>query len=531
MGAVYLALASGSGDFEKLVVLKELRQDLALNQKVVALFLQEAKLAGRLNHANIVQTLEAGNVDGRYFLAMEYLDGQPLSKLIQNDGARAIPLLLRLQVIADVLSGLHYAHELQDFDQTPLLIVHCDVSPSNVFVTYDGSVKVIDFGVAKAAGRANESRGFQGKVRYASPEQLRGGALDRRADVFSAGILLWEAVTRRRFVETGISDELVMRRRLSGAETKVAMAASEVDPALLAICDRALRINPDERYSTAEEFRVTLVDYCSTLGSRMDPGDIARLLRSEFAVSRAKTHTLVRSQLASATGSSSIPQLMDKDMKHDDVTTVADLSTFVRASRDSNPSVDLDEEAMKRRPRPWLIPVLVGGVSLSILGAVSLFSSKNESKSEESSDVSNVVDVDTNDSSPEAAEAHDSEAVPRTRPRSEEETLDAGSEAERDPLRSPTLRNPTLRNATQRTNVARNRDQGSSRTQVRTPAASAPPTAAPPAPAQQVPAATEPQSATPPTPAAKASVFDQELKETEPRNQRRALDDDNPFRK
>ena len=152
MGTIWLAVAGGLGGFRKLLVVKELRWDLTRNPRFVEMFLDEAKLAARLNHPNVVQTLEAGQEDQRYFLSMEFLDGQPLSEVLLR--ATLDPLIslgVRLRILCGALAGLHYAHELRDYDGTTLSIVHRDVSPQNVFVTYDGQVKVVDFGIAKAA--------------------------------------------------------------------------------------------------------------------------------------------------------------------------------------------------------------------------------------------------------------------------------------------------------------------------------------------------------------------------------------------
>jgi serine/threonine protein kinase len=153
MGTVYLALASGFGQFRKLLVLKELRQDLTRRGGFVRMFMDEAKLAARLSHPNVVQTFEASEVDDRYFLAMEYLDGQSLSALLDRLAQTdlQLPLCMHIQILCEALSGLHYAHELLDYDGTSLQVVHRDVSPQNVFVTYHGQVKVVDFGVAKVA--------------------------------------------------------------------------------------------------------------------------------------------------------------------------------------------------------------------------------------------------------------------------------------------------------------------------------------------------------------------------------------------
>src|SRR5690606_32984770 len=152
MGAIHLAVTEGLGEFQKVVVLKELKPELSADKEFVKLFLREVRLAGRLNHPNIVHTIEAGQVDDRYFMTMEFLDGQPFSNLVSPAIEKSkIRTRLRFQILCDVLAGLHYAHELKDYDGTPLSVVHCDVSFSNVFITYEGQVKLVDFGVARVA--------------------------------------------------------------------------------------------------------------------------------------------------------------------------------------------------------------------------------------------------------------------------------------------------------------------------------------------------------------------------------------------
>src|SRR4051812_39704553 len=146
MGTVYLALASGPGQFRKLLVVKELRQDLTRKPGFVEMFMDEAKLTARLDHPNVVQTFEAGEGHDRYYLAMEYLDGQPLSALIDRlADSNGLPLWVHIQILCEVLAGLQYAHELPDYDGTSLHVVHRDISPQNVFLTYHGQVKVVDF--------------------------------------------------------------------------------------------------------------------------------------------------------------------------------------------------------------------------------------------------------------------------------------------------------------------------------------------------------------------------------------------------
>jgi eukaryotic-like serine/threonine-protein kinase len=194
MAAVHLAVKRGPAGFNKLVVVKQILPKYATEPEMVSMFLDEARLAARLNHPNLVQTNEVGVAGGQHFLAMEYLDGQPLNRILQRLSAHdGLPLAVHLQVIAEILGGLHHAHELADYDGSSLGVVHGDVNPQNVFVTYDGLVKVIDFGVATARTALTKARPgiIKGKPSYMSPEQLTAERLDRRADIFAVGVMLW----------------------------------------------------------------------------------------------------------------------------------------------------------------------------------------------------------------------------------------------------------------------------------------------------------------------------------------------------
>lgn len=157
MAEVFLAVIQGPAGFSKLVVLKELRPELSSEPEFLSMFLDEARLAARLQHPNVVQTNEVGHEGSRHFIAMEYLDGQPLSRVLSRMRGQ-LPLPLHLRVLSETLAALHYAHELRDFDGTPLAVVHRDVTPHNVFVTYDGEVKLVDFGIAKATDSSTETR-------------------------------------------------------------------------------------------------------------------------------------------------------------------------------------------------------------------------------------------------------------------------------------------------------------------------------------------------------------------------------------
>src|ERR1700761_3781049 len=237
MAEVYLAVVRGPAGFNKLGVIKQIRPQLAAGPGVLGMFLDEAKLAARLSHPNVVQTNEVGQEGDTHFLMMEYLDGQPLNRITQRLGKRGgLPLHMHLQIIVDLLGGLHYAHELTDYDGTPLGVVHRDITPHNVFVTYEGQVKVVDFGIAKAMNSSSETRTgvLKGKVAYMAPEQARGERVDRRADIFSVGVLLWEAVTGRRLWK-GVPDITILQRLLNGDIPTPKSVKPDVDDKLEAI--------------------------------------------------------------------------------------------------------------------------------------------------------------------------------------------------------------------------------------------------------------------------------------------------------
>jgi serine/threonine protein kinase len=333
MGTIYLAEAAGPADFRKLLVVKELRQDLSSNQRFVEMFLDEAKLAARLNHPNVVQTIEAGQEGGRYFLCMEFLDGQPFSAIWQSAaGTPPIALPIRLKILADALAGLHYAHTLTEYDGTSLQIVHRDVSPQNIFVTYDGQVKVVDFGIAKAAvsGAFTSPGVFKGKFGYAAPEQVRGEEVDARTDVFALGVVLWENLTMRRFSDGVVNRESVANR-LAGKEPRVSQLRTKLDTRLVEICDRALAVDPAARWKNAEAFRAALDEYLVGSGQRVETAAIKRVLDQKFAVERQAVHRLIDRHIKHGAAPASHVSVvaLGAEAGNSSPTQLADLSRYV----------------------------------------------------------------------------------------------------------------------------------------------------------------------------------------------------------
>ena len=300
MADVFLAVAQGPVGFNKLQVIKRLRPNLAEEPEFLAMFLDEARLAARLNHPNIVQTNEVGEVAGQYFIAMEYLDGQPLHRIIHRGSKNgALTRAMGLKIIADTLGGLHAAHELTDYDGSPLHVVHRDASPHNVFVTYDGQTKLVDFGIAKAATRSAETRTgvLKGKIGYMAPEQARCELVDRRADVFSVGVILWELISGARMWK-GMSDVEILDQLMHGRIPDITTVRADVPPDLVHIVRRALAPNQVDRYSTAAELRQELLAHLAREGMRVGDEEIGQLVSSLFQDKRQQLKGILEKQLS-----------------------------------------------------------------------------------------------------------------------------------------------------------------------------------------------------------------------------------------
>ena len=302
MGTVFLAVRLGPAGFNKLDVVKQLLPSLAADPERLEGFLYEARLAARLNHPNIVQTNEVGFDGSHYFIEMEYLEGETLDAILKRpQGAKALQGPLGMWVLAEVLAGLHYAHELTDIDGQPLGVVHRDVSPHNVMVTHEGAVKVLDFGIAKAADATahTETGTVKGKLRYMAPEQAltigSGRAsekLDRRADVFSVGTIMWQMLVGRRLWED-LPDGEVFHRLSRGEIDPPSRQRPEVPPELDAICVRALRPDPADRFPTAAAFRTALEGWLDEHAERVGPRHVVDLMTALFAEHRAKVKTQI----------------------------------------------------------------------------------------------------------------------------------------------------------------------------------------------------------------------------------------------
>jgi eukaryotic-like serine/threonine-protein kinase len=282
MAEVYLAKIEGIGGFSKPVALKLILPAFSDDLEFRRMFLAEARLVAGLDHPNIAQVIDVGEVDGELFIAMEYVHGQTLRKLIAGSD-EVPPLRVGLFAVREACRALHYAHEARDPAGLPMGIVHRDISPSNLMARYDGEVKLLDFGVAKASSgtQATQSGVLKGKGGYMSPEQCLGTPLDRRSDIFALGILLYEITTHRRLF-TGDNQFEVFSRIVEGRFRPPGKVIADYPPLLEELVMRALASSPDDRFQDALQFRLELEQVSATLGIEGSSADMASHVRAVF---------------------------------------------------------------------------------------------------------------------------------------------------------------------------------------------------------------------------------------------------------
>ena len=282
MAEVQLALQRGPAGFEKLVVVKLVHANLASQKDFVEMLLDEARVAALVKHPNVFDIYDLGEADGRFFIAMEYLEGEPLLAVLRagREGKR-LDILSTARLISDTAEGLDAAHELRSMGGDPLELVHHDVSLGNIVVLYNGQVKLVDFGVAKATQSAASRTRVQGKFSYMAPEKLRGGAGDRRSDIWSLGCVLWEALTLKRLFKGG-NDSDTMKQVLEATIPMPSKINGDVLPDFDPIVMRALERDPDRRYATAKEMAADLEEVLRLRGYGGKNDAIAKYMQVTF---------------------------------------------------------------------------------------------------------------------------------------------------------------------------------------------------------------------------------------------------------
>lgn len=285
MASVYLAYAHGPAGFQRWFAIKRIHRHLARDKRFVDMFLDEARIAASLSHPNVAQVHELSQDGDEYFLAMEYLHGEHLGALAARCARELgrMPAELACHVVARAADGLHHAHEARGPDGGPLALVHRDVSPQNIFVTYDGTVRVMDFGIAKAANRITrtETGNAKGKTAYMAPEQALGHSIDHRVDVFALGVVLWELTVGRRLFKADTPAQTLMRI-LSGEATPPSRVVPDYPPPLEAIVLRALATAPDQRYPTAAALARDLDRFIASRGVPAGQSELAALTHRLF---------------------------------------------------------------------------------------------------------------------------------------------------------------------------------------------------------------------------------------------------------
>ncbi|MFP2913160.1 protein kinase domain-containing protein, partial [Pyxidicoccus sp. 3LFB2] len=296
MAEIYLCTARGAEGFEKEVVIKRVRAFLASDPEFVGMFIAEARLASRLNHANVVQIFDFDKHEDTYYLAMEYVRGCSLWELRKRckELMEPVPPVMVAHIGAEVARGLHYAHRVRVNGQ-PLDLVHRDVTPHNVLLSYDGAVKLTDFGIAKAGNKLTQPGVLKGKFAYMSPEQARGEAVDARTDIFALGVVLWEMLTGGRLFD-GDSEVAVLRAVQQSAIPPPARLNPDVPADLDAAVVRALDRDPAARFQTAGELERALAQCVLKHAKTVDDTDLSAFMRRLFPTSLTQAMPAVQVQ-------------------------------------------------------------------------------------------------------------------------------------------------------------------------------------------------------------------------------------------
>ena len=359
MAEVQLAIQRGPAGFEKLVVVKLVHENLATQKAFVDMLLEEARMAALVKHPNVVDIYDLGQAEGRYFIAMEYLEGEPLLAVLRagREGKR-LDVMSTGRLIADTAEGLDAAHELRTMAGDPIELVHHDVSLGNIVVLYNGQVKLVDFGVAKASQSAGPTVRVQGKFSYMAPEKLRGGSGDRRSDIWSLGCVLWEALTLRRLFKGG-NDQDTMKQVLETTIVPPSTVNPEVPKDFDPIVMRALARDPADRYATAKEMAAALEEVLreNKYGGRNDV--IAKYMQTTF-----DSHIIARKKLLQEVSSKGRASADVLEAAFDEMSMAAgspngmDVSgafsvKFARTPGDSAPppTVPVEDPLLGQRPR------------------------------------------------------------------------------------------------------------------------------------------------------------------------------------
>jgi serine/threonine protein kinase len=391
MATVHYGRLLGPVGFSRTVAIKRLHAQFAKDPEFAAMFLDEARLAARIRHPNVVQTLDVVALDGELFLVMDYVQGESLGRLIRASAAKKeyIPIDIVSSVVCGVLHGLHAAHEATTEGGDPLTIVHRDVSPQNVLVGADGVPRVLDFGVAKASGRMQTTREGQlkGKLAYMSPEQLRAGAVDRRTDVYAAGVVLWETLVLKHLF-SGESEGAIVTKVLEEPIVPPSALVAGLPASLDEIVLRALERDSSKRYESARQMALAL-EAAVPIASPTRVVEWLQGLVGELLAERAKSVALVEKD--SGSGMTPMPLGSAPDLSGTRETSITGSGVRQPATRASSPprgsssapgaasqvstiSVSRSSFGKQLAPRQRTLPLVlaVAGVSVGAIAVAAL---------------------------------------------------------------------------------------------------------------------------------------------------------------
>ena len=350
MAQLYLASISGAANFQKFCVIKKILPHLAEQKRFVDMFLDEARIAAGLSHPNIVSIFDLGQVGQAYFIAMEYIAGEDLAHLIgqAKNPRQHLPIELCAKMAADICAGLHYAHEQSDSAGHPLNIVHRDVSPQNILLTYEGQIKIVDFGIAKAANKVAHTRtgAIMGKAAYMSPEQCLGQDLDRRSDVFAVGVLLHELLSLQRLYKRP-SELLTLRAITEEDAPAIASLRPQIPEILNEIVATALQRDKSKRYDSCLQMRSALEHFIADFGVPATSLELGDLLEQHFpghAKKRKRIHEAGSlSEVIMALPDAGLPDLGTPSVQSANMLTLTDTAsssgTIARPKKRSFPTL------------------------------------------------------------------------------------------------------------------------------------------------------------------------------------------------
>jgi serine/threonine-protein kinase len=373
MATVHYGRLLGPVGFSRTVAIKRLHAQFAKDPEFVSMFLDEARLAARIRHPNVVQTLDVVALEGELFLVLDYVQGESLGRLIRTSRSRTtrIPLPVVSAIVCGALHGLHAAHDATNERGEPLHIVHRDVSPHNVLVGADGVPRVLDFGVAKAAGRAHTTRDGQvkGKLAYMAPEQLLGHAVDRRSDVYAAAAVLWETLTLKRLF-TADNEGAIVAAVLKHDVEPPSSIATDLPKAVDEIVMRALDPDASKRFGSAREMALALEE-AVPMASATRLAEWVDGLAGEALTHRAT----ILAEIEHGSGSSETPQALLRSLP--EVTTRSPSMPDGSLSNSQVSSLSLSTSALRRivpsKERQWVpYAAVVGGVSVLAIGALAI---------------------------------------------------------------------------------------------------------------------------------------------------------------